>query len=115
MDSEIKAFALAKDGRRVLTGHADLTMRLWDLTNGNELRRFSGHTHEIVGVAFLPNGKQGLSAAEGLLRLWDLDTGQVLRTLEIGLVQGTNLAVNLQGDAVLTGAGEVHYWPLGAK
>jgi hypothetical protein len=37
----------------------------------------------------------------------------VLRTIPTG--EDTKLAVNLQGDAVLTGAGEVHYWPLGAK
>jgi len=111
--SEINCLSLTQDGRRALTGHSDQTMRLWDMTNGKELRQFPGHSQKIVAVAFLPTAKRGLSAADRQLRLWDLETGQVLRTIPTG--EDTKLAVNLQGDAVLTGAGEVHYWPLGAK
>jgi len=71
------------DGKRILSGSGDKTLRLWDVDSGKELRRFEGHTALIECVAFSPDGRRALSGAEdATARLWDVDTGRELYRFE---------------------------------
>ncbi len=70
----------APDGRTLLTASADGIARLWDVTTGQELRQFSGHTDLVASVAFSPDGRQVLTGSlDRTVRLWDAQTGQELR------------------------------------
>jgi WD40 repeat protein len=65
--------AFAADGRRVLSGGMDHTLRLWDVATGQEVQRFEGHTEAVMGVAFSPDGRFALSGgADRTVRLWHL-------------------------------------------
>ncbi len=65
--------AFTPDGRRLLTGGEDRTLRLWDVASGKELRRFVGHTHRVWSVACSPDGRYALSGSfDRTLRLWRL-------------------------------------------
>jgi serine/threonine protein kinase len=68
------------DGRRVLAGYSDKTMRLWDRESGRLIRRFAGHNGWLLSVAFSPDGRRALSGGEDkVVRLWDLDSGELIR------------------------------------
>src|SRR4051812_19185700 len=77
----VYAVAFSPDGRTVLSGSFDTTLKLWDVATGRHLRTFSGHTSEVNAVAFSPDGRTVLSGSSGkVLRLWDVATGRELRT-----------------------------------
>lgn len=66
------SMAFSPDGKTILTGSADKTVRLWDL-HGNTVQEFKGHTDSVYSVAFSPDGKTILTGSyDKTARLWDL-------------------------------------------
>lgn len=101
----IWSVAISSDGRRVLSGGKDNTLRLWDSENGQCLRIFEGSGF-VWSVAISPNGRWGVSGSydETLLRLWDLATGECLRTFEGHSDFVLSVAISPDGRRVLSGS-----------
>src|SRR5262249_3861422 len=51
----VVSIAATADGRRLLSGANDQSLRLWDLESGKEVRHFDGQTGEVWAVAFSPD------------------------------------------------------------
>jgi WD40 repeat protein len=67
---------IAADGRRMLSGGMDKTIRLWDVQTGAQLKKLIGHSDLVTSVAFLPDGRRAVSCSvDRTVRLWDLLTG----------------------------------------
>src|SRR5439155_58862 len=79
----VSAVAVAANGRTVLSGSFDRSVRLWDLDTGQELSRFNGHTAPVLAVALSADGRRALSGGlDQTVRLWDVGTGRELRRFE---------------------------------
>jgi WD40 repeat protein len=69
----IYAVAFSPDGRQILTGSLDSTVKLWDATTGREIGTLEGHGWGVTAVAFSPNGQQILTAGfDQTARVWDV-------------------------------------------
>src|SRR4051812_24680192 len=62
--NSVNAVAFSPDGKRALSGSDDLTLKLWDVDSGRELRTFAGHANTVLFVAFSPDGKRALSGSD---------------------------------------------------
>jgi WD40 repeat protein len=72
------------DGKKIVTGSSDRTVRLWDFTSAKEMSILTGHTASVTSVAFSPDGKQIISGSmDNTLRLWDVASGKELKQFEI--------------------------------
>jgi serine/threonine protein kinase len=93
------AVAVAPDGRRVASGGADQTVRLWSVDQpGSPSVVLNGHTDAVSRLTFLPGGDQLLSAShDGTVRLWDGKTGAAKGQLPGGV--GKVLAVAFGGPS----------------
>jgi WD40 repeat protein len=64
---------MSADGKRVLTGGADQTVRLWDAETAKEIRRLEQHADLVLGVMFNAEGRESLSASrDSAVRIWKL-------------------------------------------
>lgn len=73
----IVALAYSLDGKRLVSGSWDATIRLWDASTGRELRRFSCGEEGFSSVALSPDGK--IVAGGNMKRslfLWEATTGK---------------------------------------
>ena len=78
----VNALALSPDGRFLVSGSEDLTLKIWDTATGNVLRTLSGHEKDVLAVAISPDGKLIASgSADQTVRIWDVVTGQSFRAI----------------------------------
>jgi WD40 repeat protein len=68
---EIRSLAITKDGRRVVTGGTDGTVRLWETRSGRELLALNAGSRPINAVSFSPNGERLAAAShDGSILVW---------------------------------------------
>lgn len=81
-------FAWSHDGNRLLTSSPGdgntATSRLWDVTAGTELLRFSGHTDTVGCNAFSPDGSHAVTASrDDTACIWPMDPVGTARRLPL--------------------------------
>ncbi|KAG2349027.1 WD40 repeat-like protein [Suillus weaverae] len=78
-EESILSVAVFPDGRRMVTGSIDRTLRLWNLKNGVVLKKMEGHGNWVRSVAVTGDGQLITSGDDsGNLITWDGDTGESL-------------------------------------
>ncbi len=104
---EVYALAVTPDGRQVVSGSQDKTLKVWDLEIGSELRTLSGHSGAVWAVAVTPDGRQVVSGSgDKTLKVWDLETGSELHTLSGHSDWVNAVAVTPDGRQVVSGSAD---------
>jgi WD40 repeat protein len=86
----VRSAVFSPDGKYIISGGNDATIRLWETHTAREIRVFEGHVDAVTSVAFSPEGKFFVSASEDMtLRLWDVTSGKEVRRF-----QGHEASVN---------------------
>ncbi|MBI4618041.1 MAG: hypothetical protein HY720_30840, partial [Planctomycetes bacterium] len=74
--------AVSPDGKWIVSGSWDTTLKVWDTETGREFRSLVGHENWVSAVAVSPDGKWMVSGSwDKTLKVWDAETGRELRSL----------------------------------
>ncbi|KAJ6559983.1 hypothetical protein B0H19DRAFT_1375904 [Mycena capillaripes] len=73
----VLSVAFSPDGRRIVSGSFDNTIRIWDSETGAALGApWTGHSSTVWAVAFSPDGRQIVSGSkDNTIHIWDSETG----------------------------------------
>jgi len=76
---EINCLAWSPDGKSIVTGSTDGTIRIWNAEDGLQKAALQGHTDSIVSIKFNSEGNLIASSSwDDTIRLWSADNGRQL-------------------------------------
>ncbi|MFM6628134.1 MAG: WD40 repeat domain-containing protein, partial [Microcystis panniformis] len=72
----------SRDGKTLVSGSNDKTIKLWNVETGQEIRTLKGHDDFVQSVNFSPDGKTLVNGSwDNTIKLWNVETGKEIRTL----------------------------------
>ena len=78
----VSGVAFHLNGRLVVSGSKDKTIKIWDINTAKDVMTLTDHTNEVNSVAISPNGKFLASGSKDkTLKLWDLAKGTLITTI----------------------------------
>jgi len=114
----VEAVAVTPDGRHIVSGSWDKTLKVWDLESGRELTILKGHTEFIKAVVITPDGKRVISGSQDkTLRVWDLENDRELAVLRGHTSYVNAVAITPDGKRVISGSMDktLKVWDLGSS
>ncbi|HQR44025.1 MAG TPA: hypothetical protein PLX97_15125, partial [Gemmatales bacterium] len=104
------------DGKHLLTGSFDKTLKLWDVAAGKEVKTFagtSGHNDLILTSAFSPDGRGFASGAkDNSIKLWDMPISGAFRDYPGATAPVLTQAITPDGSKLAAGQqdGLIRVW-----
>lgn len=114
----IASIVFSPDGSKVLSGQITPErgylrggiIKLWDVSTGQEICSFIGHTRPINSVSFSPDGLKAVSASDdGTIRLWSVSACKEIQILKKVIAKyslAMAVAFSPTGKEILVGISE---------
>ena len=109
----ISSATFSPDGRLIVTGSLDKTIKLWEVDTGRLVRTFDTQGSYVHSATFSPDGQFVVAGLyDGTAKLWETSTGDSLHTLEGHENEVRSAVFNPDGRRVITGSkdGTVKLW-----
>ncbi|MFI5458011.1 MAG: DUF4062 domain-containing protein [Isosphaerales bacterium] len=106
-DDTVWSVAFDREGRRIVSGSRDNTVRVWDAASGAELACLRGHDDWVNTMAFDREGRRIVSGSEDdTVRVWDASSGAELACLRGHDGWVMSVAFDREGRRIVSGGGE---------
>ena len=113
----VYAVTVTPDGKRIVSGSVDCTIRIWDLETCEAMGKpIRGHQDVVRTVAVTPDGKRIISGSgDSIICVWDLKTGEPMGMPIGGHEYDVNaVVVTPDGKCIVSGSSDktIRVWDL---
>ena len=115
----ISSLAFSPDGRKIITGSFDNTIKLWDVATKREIRTLNTSSY-VASLAISPDGRiiisgsgdtGGIGDRYGIIIMWDASTGRKIRTIEGHTLTVNSIAYSTDGRLIASSSiNEIKIW-----
>ena len=103
----VTSIAYSPDGRHIVSGSDDSTIRVWNAETGDLMGGpLEGHTKSVTSVAYSPDGRHIVSGSiDNTVRVWNAETGDLMGApLEGHTDCVTSVAYSPDGRHIVSGS-----------
>lgn len=102
-EASVAPVAFTRDGRYIVSASEDGTARVWGPTTGHCVAVLSGHGGQVFWLTRSYDGKMvgTVASGESCVRVWNVETGQLLGVLDTGFEEPISRALFSPGDGVI--------------
>ena len=112
----VNCVTFSSDGRSLVSGADDNTVKLWDMQTGGVVRTFLGHTRPVCSVSISADYTKIVSGSGEAICLWDIQTGECLCTMkQKGTVWHVNFSPIDPQHIISISEGTVWEWDLNGQ
>ena len=104
--NRVVAVAFSRDGRYLVSGGSDQTVRLWDCATGALVRTYGGHDAVVVGVSFFPDSQRFVSASGNNVKLWSVASDSELASFRGHEHLVWSVAISPDGSQIASGGAD---------
>jgi WD domain, G-beta repeat len=108
----VNSLAVLADDALIALGDNHGLIRVWDAATGRERFSLAGHTDGVTALASYKRRWLLSSGWDKTLRLWDLTTGKLVRSIARGDMSGLSLSLSSSGVVASAENSFVHLWSL---
>jgi predicted Zn finger-like uncharacterized protein len=117
-ENSVNCVRVLEEGRSVISGSSDGTIRLWEISTGKCLRILKGHTGDILALCTNEDGCLALSGGkDSTIRLWNLSTGNCEQIFEGHTNEVYSVCISRDSRWMLSGGCDetLRLWDLGQR
>jgi WD40 repeat protein len=101
----VNAVDISPDGKYLVSGSDDQTLRIWNLANGESVHILEGHQGAVSDVVFSPDNKTMASCGEDqTIRIWNFQDAHVLQALKGHTSTVLSLSFSPDGRFIASGS-----------
>ncbi|MFD7283739.1 trypsin-like peptidase domain-containing protein [Streptomyces sp. NPDC059862] len=101
----LTSVAFSPDGRTLVTGSYDRTVRVWDAISGKNRRTLTGYGATVTSVAFHPDGRTfATGSGNGRPQLWDAASGTLRKAMSDAGQYITSMGFSPDGRTLAVGS-----------
>lgn len=101
----VRSLAISGDGKLLVSGSRDQTIKIWHLATGELIRTLKGHQDEVCTISLSPDEQIIASgSADKTIKLWHLATGELLATFIGHTDTVTAVTFTASGEMLVSGS-----------
>lgn len=103
----ISSVAYSPDGKRIVSGSGDDTVKVWEALTGKELLSWRTAGKGVTALALSSDGKQIVTGHwDKSIQIWDASSGKKLSTLRGHAENITSISLSSDGKRIVSGSGD---------
>lgn len=103
----VRSIDFSPDGKTLVSGSNDNTIKLWDLTDGHTINTFNGHTDDVRSVSFSPDGNSIVSGSDdNKIMIWRTNDSRLIRTISGHKSLVLSVSISPDGLTIASGSGD---------